>query len=73
MLKWWRKNKEAEVKIEQAIIKNDETLKDLNKRIDTMTKAVMDGESQWMLVKCPPQEQPVCEPKPEGKPLCLPT
>lgn len=61
----WFSNK---VEIPKSSV-SDEDIKTLNEKtteimrtVVKMERAVMDGEHQWMLVKCPPAQVPVCIP-----------
>jgi hypothetical protein len=64
-MKWLRGN----IKIPESSI-SDEDIEKLKEKaqnvatkVEKMEKAVLDGEHTWMLVKCYPDEDPVCKPK----------
>lgn len=42
------------------IDKLKESSENIKERARAFEKAVMDGESMWMLVKCPAEQSPVC-------------
>ena len=73
MIKWFRKDAVPSPAISEDEIQIlREKTKALKEKVKEMERSVMDGESQWMLVKCPQNYTPVCKPelKTKGNNLC---
>ncbi|MFH1952599.1 MAG: hypothetical protein ABIL06_13380 [Pseudomonadota bacterium] len=63
-MKWFSKFQppKSTVTDDDIQILNDKA-KEISQAVDRMERAVMDGESMWMLVKCPPGQVPMYMPE----------